>query len=761
VTARATTASDSGPVEHAFFATAARNLETLLAEELRGLGIANAQDTRAGVRFSGGLEDAYRVLFWSRVASRVLMPVATFDAPDAEHLYDRVRDIHWPEHLAPGRTLAVHLDAVRSGVENGHYGALKVKDAIVDQFRDLGLERPNVDTRRPDLALRCRIFRDQATLYLDLAGDPLHRRGCRVQDGAAPLKENLAAAVLLRAGWPGIAAAGGGFLDPLCGTGTLPIEAGLMAADIAPGLLRTELGVHWGCTGWRGHAAAAWEDLLGEARERRAAGLARMAKHGPRIRGSDQDPRAVRAARDNAARAGLAGHLHFDRRELADCAPAAGDKPGLLVTNPPYGQRLGGQHGGRSEDAAVLPALYATLGRVLRERFDGWHAAVLTGNPDLGKGMGLRAKRFHTLYNGPIECRLLHFEVSPEAHVSDRPRPLPAAERGPGADMLANRLRKNQKALAKWLRSEGNSCYRLYDADLPEYALAVDIYGSADTQHPERRFVHVQEYAAPPDVDPKTARRRVREALGVIAEVLAVPEEDIFFKIRQRQRGSAQYERLRQTARFHAVAEDGLTFLVNFEDYLDTGLFLDHRDTRRLVRELARDRHMLNLFCYTASASVHAAAGGARSTTSVDLSRTYVDWARQNLALNGFTGRDHQLIQADCLEWLANARAYRGRFGLIFLDPPTFSTSKRMWGTFDVQRDHVALIRGALTLLAPDGVLLFSTNRRRFRLDTSALAAADGPTSRLHIEDISAATIPRDFQRNPQVHKCWRLEQRS
>ncbi|MBK1633668.1 23S rRNA (guanine(2445)-N(2))/(guanine(2069)-N(7))-methyltransferase [Thiohalocapsa halophila] len=733
-----------------FFATAARNLETLLAEELRAMGIADAKETRAGVRFGGGLADAYRVLVWSRVASRVLLPLAEFDAPDAEHLYAAVQDIHWPDHLAPGRTLAVHLDAVRSGIDNGHYGALKVKDAIVDQFRALGLPRPDVDTARPDVALRCHIFRDHATLSLDLAGDPLHRRGWRAREGAAPLKESLATAVLLRAGWPEIAAEGGGLLDPLCGAGTLPIEAALMAADIAPGLLRSELGVHWGCTGWAGHDAAAWAELLAEARARRAAGLTAagrtaLGRRGLGIRGSDQDPQAVRAAQANAARAGLGGHLHFERRALGDCVPAAGEPPGLLVTNPPYGERLGAD--------SELPALYAALGAVLRERFDGWRAAVLTGNPDLGKVMGLRAARFHTLYNGPIECRLLHFRVRPEAHVSDRPRPLPAAERGPGAQMLANRLRKNQKALAKWLRAKGISCWRLYDADLPEYALAVDIYTSAEPETPERRFVHVQEYAPPADVDPRAARRRLREAMGVIAEVLAVPEQDLFFKVRQRQRGAAQYERQGHVGEFHRVTEDGLQLLVNFADYLDTGLFLDHRDTRRLVRERSRDRHVLNLFCYTASASVHAAAGGARSTTGVDLSRTYVDWARRNLALNGFTGRDHQLIQADCLTWLANARAYRGRFGLIFLDPPTFSSSKRMQGTFDVQRDHVGLLRAAIELLAPDGELIFSTNRRRFRLDSDALAAHGG----LQIGDISDATIPRDFRRNPHIHRCWRL----
>jgi len=729
-----------------FFASAARHLETLLADELRALGLDDVQETRAGVRFHGGIADAYRVCLWSRVASRVLLPLVDFDAAGADALYAGVRELDWSRHLAPQRTFAVHLDTARSQVDHGHFGALKIKDAIVDQFRDQTGARPDVRTHRPDLAIHCLLFRDHATLSLDLSGESLHRRGWRLQGGAAPLKENLAAAMLMRAGWPAIAADGGDLLDPMCGAGTLPIEAALIAADIAPGLSRD----YWGFAGWRQHDAAAWEALLAEARERRATGLHRLAARGNAIRGSDQDPATVRAARTNAEHAGLGGHVQIERRALTDCRPrprqAGGDGvPGLVIVNPPYGERLGAESG--------LPALYAQLGATLREHFDGWHAAVLTGNPDLGKRMGLRARRFHSLYNGPIECRLLHFEISAAAHVSDRPRPLPTAERGPGSVMLANRLRKNQKALGKWRRGEGVDCYRLYDADLPEYALAIDCYRAAPPGGTAREIAHVQEYAAPASVDPRDARRRLREALGVIIEVLGLAEQDLFFKVRRPQKGSAQYQPLAATGRFYEVEEDGLKLLVNFEDYLDTGLFLDHRDTRRLLGRLAEGRRFLNLFGYTGSASVHAARGGARSTTTVDMSRTYIDWARRNLALNGFSGRDHELIQADCLDWLANARAYQGRFGLIFLDPPTFSTSKRMQGTFDVQRDHVELIGATLRLLEPDGELIFSNNRRRFQLDREALADLD-------IRDISAETIPRDFARSPTIHHCWRIRRR-
>ncbi len=719
------------------FATAARNLESLLADELRGLGLSDVTETRAGVAFNGTLSDAYRVLLWSRVANRVLLPLSRFAAIGPDALYEGVRAIDWSEHMGAAQTLAVHLDAARSEVDHAHYGALKIKDAIVDQFRDQAGQRPSVQRHRPDLQIHCHLFRDEATLSIDLSGQSLHRRGYREQGSAAPMKENLAAAVLLRAGWPEIAAAGGALLDPMCGVGTLPIEGALIAADIAPGLLRD----YWGFLGWRGHDRTAWQTLVDEAVDRRSVGLTRLGS----IRGYDRNPAAIRGALRHLERCGLAGRVHFERRELQDCRPGRIGEQGLFVVNPPYGERLG------ADDD--LTALYGRLGSTLREHFDGWRAAVLTGNPELGKRMGLRARRFHTLYNGPIECRLLHFDVTAEAHVSDRPRPLPAQQRGPGAEMLANRLRKNQKALGRWLREEGISCWRLYDADLPEYAMAIDLYTTIEADGGGRSRVLVQEYAAPASVDPRDARRRLREALGVIAEVLEVPERDLFFRVRRPQKGRSQYERQAETGRFHEVREHDLRLLVNFEDYLDTGLFLDHRDTRELIGRLAAGRHFLNLFGYTGAASCHAARGGARSTTTLDMSRTYCDWARRNLALNGFVGRDHELIQADCLDWVRNARAYRGRFGLIFLDPPTFSTSKRMEGTFDVQRDHVALIRDAVALLAPDGELIFSNNLRRFRMDKDALPG-------LEIEDITRETIPKDFARNPRIHNCWRIRRR-
>lgn len=719
-----------------FFAPAPRNLEALLAEELRGLGIASAREGRGGAGFHGDLAAAYRACLWSRVASRILLPLAQFPAPDPEALYDGIRHIPWQEHFDVDHTFAIDVTAAQAVIRHSHYAALKAKDAIVDQFRERTGTRPSVQTERPDININVYLRRDEAVVSLDLSGESLHRRGYRLAGAAAPLKENLAAGILLRSGWADIARTGGAFFDPLCGSGTLPIEAALIAADIAPGMLRT----HWGFLAWKRHEAGLWERLLDEAAERRARGLERL---GP-VGGQDHDARAIHDAHANARRAGLGDHARFEQRALADCAPAHGT--GLLATNPPYGQRIG--------TAAELPALYGLLGRVMKEHFRGWRAAVLTDDPELCRGFGLRVLRMHTLYNGAIECRLMHYELTPEWFHAEQPgsqrgpRPLPAAERGPGAQMFANRLIKNHRHLRAWLAREDIRAWRLYDADLPEYALAVDVYEG------EKRWVHAQEYRAPATVDERKARLRLREALGVILDVLEIPEEQLFFKVRQRQKGKAQYERLEEKRVFHEIREGGLCFLVNFEDYLDTGLFLDHRPVRALIRRLAAGRRFLNLFAYTGTASVYAAAGGASSTVTVDMSNTYLEWARNNMALNGYTGTAHEFVQADCLDWLERAGPWQ-RYDLIFLDPPSFSTSKRMQDTLDIQRDHIALIGACTRLLAAGGTLIFSTNLRRFRLDETTLAGLG-----LTAEDLSRATLPKDFGRDARIHQCWKIVRR-
>ncbi|ODT92671.1 MAG: 23S rRNA (guanine(2445)-N(2))/(guanine(2069)-N(7))-methyltransferase [Rhodanobacter sp. SCN 67-45] len=709
-----------------YFATCPKGMEYLLRDELVALGALDVREALAGAHFSGTLETAYRASLWSRLASRILLPLAEFDAADDEALYRGVQTIDWSAHLAAHGTFAVDAGTALSKLTHSQFVGLRTKDAVVDQFRQRDGSRPDIDTDEPDIRINLRLRRDRATVSLDLAGSPLHRRGWREEQGEAPLKENLAAAMLLRAHWPEVYAGGGALLDPMCGSGTLLIEGALMAADVAPGLRRE----YFGFLGWQQHDIALWRSLLDEAKQRAETGLRALR---PCFFGSDADPRMVQTAKRNAQAAGVAGFFTLDKQDMARAAPPPGVGYGLVITNPPYGERLG--------DRAEMPKLYRALGDTLRQRFTGWRAAVLAGDLELGRAMQLHADKRYALYNGALETVLLTFDLKPRDETPREPRPL-----SPGAQMLKNRLEKNVRHLRKRLTREGIHCWRAYDQDLPEYAAAIDVYG--DTGGDDH--LHIQEYRAPADIPADVARLRLREIARVAGEVLGVPRERVAIKTRERGKGGSKYGQLDQRGEFIEVEEGGLKFLVNLTDYLDTGLFLDHRLVRAKVRELADGKCFLNLFAYTATASVHAAAGGALETTSVDLSATYLEWASRNLALNGFTGADHRLMQFDALEFLQRDR---GHYGLIFVDPPTFSNSKRA-EDFDVQRDHVKLLEACNERLTRDGVIVFSNNFRRFKLDREALEP------HFEIEDWSAPSIPFDFARRADIHGCWLLRRR-
>jgi 23S rRNA (guanine2445-N2)-methyltransferase / 23S rRNA (guanine2069-N7)-methyltransferase len=794
-----------------------------LARELVALGAADARERSTGVTFSGDLEVAYRACLWSRVANRVFLELARFEAVDAEGFYNAVREIDWTEHLGPGATLACDFSGQHPAITHTHFGALKLKDAIVDSVRDSRAWRPSVELERPSVRVHAHAHGNSIALSLDLSGESLHRRGYRGAAGEAPLKENVAAGVLLRSGWPDLAGSGAEFLDPMCGSGTFVIEAALIAADHAPGLGRE----YFGFLGWAGHDADAWERLTAEARARARAGLDAAVSRGLEgaVRGTDRDPGAVRNARGNAERAGVQRLVRFDVRALADAAPMArgqgasaalagadnglvpqgGDVPapqaeaalarqadsatagavagvsavGLLCTNPPYGVRL--------EDRDTARAVHRELGVVLRERFQGWTAAVLTGSPEFGLELGIRAHRTHTVWNGAIECRLLRMKV--DTGSAREPGRLGKGDTNlretPGAQMFANRLGKNLKKQQAWADRSGVSCYRLYDADMPEYAFAIDMYrtiagadgalpavstgapawpgaagdarvrptGTASPGAGDLTWLYVQEYAAPAEIELESVRKRRGEALSTLSDVTGVAQERVRVRTRRKNKRGEQYSKVQERDSYHVVMEDGLKFLVNFDDYLDTGLFLDHRITRGRLRAAASGKRFLNLFAYTCTATVHAAAGGAVSTTSVDMSNTYLNWAQRNFELNGLSPDRNGLVQADCRVWLQEGVRSRERYDLIFIDPPTFSNSKRMEGVFDVERDHPEFIEGCVRLLAPGGLIVFSTNSQRFRLDESL-------SQRYDVRDISAKTLPKDFERNPRIHRCFEVRVR-
>jgi 23S rRNA (guanine2445-N2)-methyltransferase / 23S rRNA (guanine2069-N7)-methyltransferase len=655
----------------------------------------------------------------------VLLEIGTGSADDADSLYAAARDIDWREQLKPDHTFAVQFSESQSTFTHTQFAALKIKDAIVDQWRERSGDRPSVDVKNADLHIFAHVEHSQLSFYVDLAGESLHRRAYREIGVVAPLKETIAAAMLLRAGWPELANQGAPLIDPMCGSGTLLIEAAWMAMDVAPGLLRD----HRGAVGWTGHNASLWQEQRDEAEVRRQQGSLNSV-----IVGSDVNAQAVQAAQHNLQRAGVDALVSVAQSDFAQARRLVVDQAatGLLISNPPYGERLG------NRDQAM--ALYARLGTTLRTDFAGWRVALLTTDDDLAAQLGMRARRRLLLNNGALDCQLLEIDVLDHAQralrqqraEADKEALLAAARDG----AFANRVRKNQRKLKAWLQTENVQCYRLYDADIPEYAVAVDVY---------QDWLHVQEYQPPKTVDDQAAEQRLAEIMTLLPELCAVPKERIALKKRVRQKGRQQYLKQAETGHFFEVREGPCRYWVNLFDYLDTGLFLDGRNVRRLLAERVVGRRFLNLFAYTATASVAAIVAGAKASTSVDISNTYTDWAQRNFALNGIAvGRRHRLERADCLEWL---REEQGRYDVIYLDPPTFSNSKKMLRSFDVQRDHVELVEAAMARLSADGELVFVCNRRGFKLDTEALAA-------YHIDELTPKSIPPDFARSAP-HKSF------
>lgn len=713
-----------------WLATCPKGLELLLAEELQAMGAEGVKETVAAVHFQGSLELAYRACLWSRLANRILMPLQSFMLNESDDLYNECNDIPWEEHFSAAQSIAIDFIGTSRLIDNTMYGSQRVKDAVVDRIRRIEGERPNVDTKNPDIRIQVRQHKGRVTVSLDISGESLHRRGYRTGQGTAPIKENLAVALLLRAGWPAMAAEGCALLDPMCGSGTLIIEGAMIAADIAPGMLRER----YGFDQWLQHDAELWQRLVDEAHQRKATGLNNLELD---IRGYDANPRVLEYTTQNIENAGLDGHIRLAHKPIDQFGKPTAER-GLLLTNPPYGERLG-------EVDELIP-LYQKLGTVLQKNFQGWKAAIFTGNVDLGRETDLSPTKQYSLFNGTIPCKLLVFEdmTSKSAKIAARlSTPAPAQDLSEGARMVLNRFKKNQRRLDGWRKKSGISCYRLYDADIPEYAVAVDIYDQS---------IYVQEYAPPNTISEKVARERFAEIKQAVKEFSANFRGKIHYKERRRQKGDSQYQRLNDgPSETIQVNEGNAHFEVNLSDYLDTGLFLDHRPVRSLIGDMVKGKTFLNLFCYTAAASVQAALAGASSSLSIDMSNTYLDWAQRNFDLNSLRSSKHTLLRADCLKWLESDTE---QYDVIFLDPPTFSNSKKMDSVLDIQRDHGDMIRATMAKLAPEGTLIFSNNFRKFKMDELTLRQFD-------CENITPKTLDVDFERNPRIHNVWVITRRT
>ncbi len=684
----------------------------MLEEELKAIGLHITRVSPQGVYGEATIAVVYQICLWSRIANRVQLVLFSGQVSNEQTLHQLCTQFPWQTVFSEDKSLAIEFHGSSEHIRNTMFGGQVVKDGIVDHFRRLNGSRPSIDKENPQILIHAYLKNDELTVSFDLTGYSLHQRGYRTKAGKAPLKENVAAAMLIRAKWPTLAANGYGLHDPFCGSGTIVIEAAMMAAHIAPGLLRHDQSLHY----WAQHQASLWDKL-------RAQALELVKPITVKLTGTDTDSKAIAMAQSNAEHAGVLPLVAFNTLTVKESKPSV-DK-GLIVCNPPYGERLG--------DTTQLIPVYKQLGSVLHDHYQGWQAAVLTSSPVLAKAIGLRANKQYTIFNGAIECKLYCFDIT----ATNELKGAMGSALSPNAQMLFNRLEKNYNHLKKWAKNNHITCYRVYDADLPEYAYAIDIYND---------YAVLQEYAAPSSIPEHTAEKRSLEVIQVVPRALGIEADKIVVKQRKQQKGKDQYQKMDQTRHTLTVVEGQAKFKVNLFDYLDTGLFLDHRPLRLKFADLKPGTRFLNCFCYTASASVHAALAGAL-TTNVDLSNTYLRWAEDNFRLNHLDLSKHQFVQFDCREWM---RATRDRFDVIFLDPPSFSNSKRMTDTLDIQRDHSSLVQSAMHLLNPDGVLYFSTNFRQFKLDPNL-------EEKYVIQDISAQTIDQDFKRNQKIHRCFKI----
>lgn len=700
-------------MNYSLFVSCPRGLEYLLEDEVKALGLQVTRVNPQGVYGEASLEVVYQLCLWSRIANRVQLILFSGPVSNEQSITQFCAQFPWETVFSERNSIAIEFHGSSDSIRNTMFGAQIVKDGIVDHFRSLNGLRPFVDKENPEILIHAYLKKDLLTVSFDLTGYSLHQRGYRTHAGLAPIKENVAAAVLIRAKWPEYAAQGYNLYDPFCGAGTLVIEAAMMAAQIAPGSLRQDQSFHY----WTQHQPAVWEKLRSEA-------LGQAKPITMSLLGTDVDKKAIDFAQANAEQAGVLPYVAFKEQSIQQNPPVM--EKGLFVCNPPYGERLG--------DPTQLIPLYQQIGTVLHEHFQGWHAAVITSNSMLAKAIGLRSKKQYTLFNGALECKLYCFDIDAANELKGN-SPLHLSD---NAQMLFNRLEKNYRHLKKWAKTNEVSCYRIYDADLPEYAFAIDLYND---------YAVLQEYAAPASIPQHKVEKRSLEVTQVVPQVVGIPTDHVVVKQRKQQKGTEQYQKLNQTRRTMNVKEGQAQLIVNLYDYLDTGLFLDHRPMRLEFAKLTPGTRFLNCFCYTASASVHAALAGA-VTTNVDLSNTYLRWAEENFRLNRLDLKRHQFIQQDCREWM---KISRDRFDVIFLDPPSFSNSKRMADTLDIQRDHVTLVQNAMHLLNPDGVLYFSTNFRQFKLDNHLM-------EQYAVEDISAATIDQDFKRDAKIHYCFKIK---
>lgn len=724
-----------------FFATCAANQQDILEHEIHALGVEETNTTNGGVEFECDLETAYRFTLYSRVSSRLLLALYhDDDVINADELYQSAMEIPWEDWVNPQTTFAI-TQTVKNckWLKNGHFAAIRLKDAIVDRIKNnFEGERPNVEKDNPDVTFHVHVRGDSVIYFVDFSGRKLHKRGYRLAFVDASMRETLAATVIKRSEYrrkleddsleelPPL-------LDPFCGAGTILIEAALWASKVAPGLIDVDRFAFFKLPV---HDEQVWDKVLGQAILEEEEGSKRDFK----FYGWDIDPKAIEIAKKNAKAAGVLDKIEFSVKDFTKISKEdVPSTPGYIITDPPYGVRL---------DEAKIEALYSNMGKTLNEYFGGWHASIICGEKELLGFVNMKPNRTNSVMNANIPCQVAHYYVFSEEErqefirkAEERKKERLSQPLSEGSQMAYNRLIKNLDRLTPIMEKDNVTNYRIYDADMPEYSASIDMY--------DHKYIVLSEYAAPSTIDEEVAQKHLEELVLATERATNIDIDNIFVKTRNRQKGTTQYEKLGSKNRFIIVKENDAKYLVNFTDYLDTGIFLDHRPIRKKIKELAKDTRFLNLFCYTGTATVQAAMGGALSTVSVDASSTYLDWAMKNMALNNFKTMNHFYYKEDCMSYLYNSY---DKYDLIFCDPPTFSNGKGR-DSFDVQRDHKRLIHLCMRHLDKDGILIFSNNNRKFVLDDYIYQDYD-------VKNITEESIGADFERNNKIHQCYLIKER-
>ncbi len=706
-------------VIHQAYASCPKHVELLLKDELLSLGADQAAEKLSGVAFDASSEVLMKALLWSRLANRIYVLINHIKVNDAESLYDAIYQTDWLAivNVNP-QTLAINFKGTNKELRNTQYSSQVVKDAICDRIRETHDTRPDIVKTFADLSVNVVLKNNHIIVYQDITGRSLHQRGYRQSLTAAPLKENLAAAVLYRANWPELSLQNYNLIDPMCGSGTFLTEGYLMACDIAPGLTNPKYSINT----WQYFDQQQWHSLIEDAKQRMQDGAKRFKGQ---IIGIDHHKDSVKIANEHAYQLNAEDRISCQMKVFDEFSIPSQNN--LIVCNPPYGVRL----------KKNVDQVWERLGQWMSNRALNSKAVIMTYAKNQGFLLGLRAKKSWKLMNGDLLITLMAFDIESENRLNAREGQMFALSEN--SQMVANRIKKNLSRLKKWVKKENITCYRVYDADIPEYAVAVDIYND---------HINIQEYKAPNNIPEKKTQKRLSDAILGVQSALGIKNDKIHIKTRQKQSGQNQYEKSKQDGSDIVVHEQGRKYLVNLQKYLDTGLFLDHRWVRGHIQEVAHGRSFLNLFSYTSSVTVAAALGGATESVSVDSSKTYINWSKENFKINKMDIFKHQLVRNDVLMFLSNCQR---QFDLIFVDPPTYSNSHSRTTDWDVQRDHKLLLMACKKVLSPTGSIIFSNNYRKFELDSSL-------NEEFTIENITRQSLSPDFEKSRIKRSCYRLE---